>query len=62
MAASEEELRLSDWKVNDDVGLCADCQSDGWQPARWGKAALPPWRRLTAGDYCGKRACMCSSW
>ena len=31
MAGSEEELRLSDWKVNDDVGLCPNCQSDGWQ-------------------------------
>lgn len=30
-AGSEEERRQSDWKVNDDVGLCPDCQSDGWQ-------------------------------
>jgi len=30
-AGSEEDLRLSDWKVNDDVGLCPDCQCQGWQ-------------------------------
>jgi len=31
MAGSEEELRLSDWNVNGDVGLCPDCQADRWQ-------------------------------
>ncbi len=30
-AGTEEALRLSDWRVNGDVGLCPECQSDGWQ-------------------------------
>jgi len=28
---SEEALAESDWLVNGDVGLCPDCQSQGWQ-------------------------------
>ena len=31
MAGSEENLRLSGWKVSDDVGLCPEDQADGWQ-------------------------------
>ena len=31
MAGSEENLQLSGWLVNEDVGLCPDCQSEGWQ-------------------------------
>ena len=31
MAGSEENLGLSGWRVSGDVGLCPDCQSDGWQ-------------------------------
>lgn len=31
MAGSEENLRLSGWKVSGDVGVCPECQADGWQ-------------------------------
>jgi hypothetical protein len=31
MAGTEETLRQSGWRVNGDVGLCPECQSDGWQ-------------------------------
>ena len=31
MAGSEENLRLSGWKVSGDVGACPKCQADGWQ-------------------------------
>lgn len=30
-ADSEEELAASGWSISGDVGLCPDCQSDGWQ-------------------------------
>lgn len=30
-AGSEENLRLSGWKVSGDVGLCPEDQADGWQ-------------------------------
>jgi colicin import membrane protein len=30
-AGSEEELAASGWLVNDDVGVCPDCQREGWQ-------------------------------
>jgi hypothetical protein len=29
-ADSEEELAASGWRISDDVGLCPDCQADGW--------------------------------
>jgi len=28
---SEDELARSGWKVSEDVGLCPECQADGWQ-------------------------------
>lgn len=31
MAGTEENLRLSGWKVSEDVGACPECQADGWQ-------------------------------
>jgi hypothetical protein len=31
MAGSEDSLRLSGWRVSGEVGLCPDCQSEGWQ-------------------------------
>lgn len=31
MAGTGETLRQSGWRVNGDVGLCPECQSDGWQ-------------------------------
>ena len=31
MAGSKENLRLSGWLVSGDVGLCPECQSEGWQ-------------------------------
>lgn len=31
MAGSPENLELSGWRVNGDVGLCPDCQSEDWQ-------------------------------
>jgi hypothetical protein len=31
MAGSKEALDLSGWRVNGDVGLCPECQSNGWQ-------------------------------
>lgn len=31
MAGSEENLRLSGWKVSGEVGLCPEDQRDGWQ-------------------------------
>jgi hypothetical protein len=31
MAGSEESLALSGWSVTGDVGLCPDCQAEGWQ-------------------------------
>jgi len=31
MAGSEENLELSGWRVTGDVGLCPECQSEGWQ-------------------------------
>jgi len=31
MAGSEESLRMSDWRVSGEVGLCPSCQTDGWQ-------------------------------
>lgn len=31
MAGTEENLRLSGWRVSGEVGLCPECQSDGWQ-------------------------------
>ncbi len=31
MAGTEENLRLSGWRVNGDVGLCPECQVGGWQ-------------------------------
>ncbi|MBA3306202.1 MAG: hypothetical protein H0U25_09790 [Thermoleophilaceae bacterium] len=31
MAGSEADLKQSGWKVNGDVGLCPQCQSDAWQ-------------------------------
>lgn len=31
MAGTEENLRLSGWRVSGDVGLCPECQAGGWQ-------------------------------
>lgn len=31
MAGTEENLRLSGWKVSGDVGACPECQADGWK-------------------------------
>ena len=31
MAGSEENLEQSGWRVTGDVGLCPECQSEGWQ-------------------------------
>jgi outer membrane biosynthesis protein TonB len=31
MAGSEEALQSSGWRVSGDVGLCPQCQSEGWQ-------------------------------
>jgi hypothetical protein len=30
-AADEKELESSGWSISDDVGLCPNCQADGWQ-------------------------------
>ncbi len=30
-AGSQEELDASGWRVSGDVGLCPECQADGWQ-------------------------------
>jgi hypothetical protein len=30
-AADENELEASGWSISDDVGLCPNCQADGWQ-------------------------------
>ena len=34
VAGSADSLALSLWKVNGDVGLCPDCQGEGWQLPR----------------------------
>lgn len=31
MAGSAENLLLSGWKVSEDMGVCPECQADGWQ-------------------------------
>jgi hypothetical protein len=31
MAGSQEAFDQSGWLANGDVGLCPDCQADGWQ-------------------------------
>jgi hypothetical protein len=31
MAGSKENLRLSGWRVAGEVGVCPDCQGEGWQ-------------------------------
>lgn len=31
MAGSGEALETSEWRISGDVGLCPDCQTDGWQ-------------------------------
>jgi hypothetical protein len=31
LSGSEEELAASGWRVSGDVGLCPQCQSEGWQ-------------------------------
>jgi hypothetical protein len=31
MAGSQENLELSGWLVSGDIGLCPECQSEGWQ-------------------------------
>jgi vacuolar-type H+-ATPase subunit H len=41
MAGSQEALDLSGWCVNDDVGLCPECQSNGWQLPE--DTTLPYW-------------------
>lgn len=46
MAGSREALDLSGWRVNGDVGLCPECQSNGWQLPQ---DATLPYRRGGGG-------------
>jgi hypothetical protein len=48
MAGTEENLRLSGWRVSGDVGLCPDCQADGWQLPDGARLPFRRGRQLTS--------------
>ena len=42
MAASQDELEASGWRVSSGVGLCPDCQAHGWQLPEGARVPVRP--------------------